>query len=380
MARRQRYRYVDFAARAQPGFRNQVVPVDAVPGLVARYGAEECYTTIFHFADEVLLYVAEHRVAGRPSIAGYDGRVWAPFVPLDIDAHPEREALPAALEVARETYRLLIERWHAPPEAVHAYFSGAKGFHLLIDTRAFGRVAPSRDLHRVFSRLRLQILRALPEAARPLFDLAIGDKVRLLRLPNTRHGGSGRYKVALDPLELMRAPVAEILALARAPRPLRRVAVAGLLPVEPVAAAPALREMMERARRGIRAERGAHPYRLGPPPAAPEAALCAARLALWQSPVPSGRRNNAAIRLASAFRLAGYTEAQTRGLLRDWNRRHRIDLPERELDGVVASAYARPYPYTFGCHDEVIREVCPFVERWQECADYRELHPRSGRT
>lgn len=31
-----RYRYVDFAARAQPGFRNHLVRVDEVPGLVER--------------------------------------------------------------------------------------------------------------------------------------------------------------------------------------------------------------------------------------------------------------------------------------------------------------------------------------------------------
>jgi hypothetical protein len=47
--------------------------------------------------------------------------------------------------------------------------------------------------------------------------------------------------------------------------------------------------------------------------------------------------------------------------------------------GVVDSAYARPYPYSYGCHDEVIAAFCPFVGRWNECEDHRELHPRSGR-
>ena len=71
---------------ALPGFRNHVVPIDEVPTLVARYGADECYASIFCFSEDILLYLAEQRVDGRPSVAGYDGKVWAPFLPLDIDA------------------------------------------------------------------------------------------------------------------------------------------------------------------------------------------------------------------------------------------------------------------------------------------------------
>lgn len=378
MGRATRYRYVDFAAQAQPGFRNHVVSVDEVAALVTQYGAVECYASIFCFADDVLLYLSEHRFDGRPSIAGYDGRVWAPFLPLDIDAHPPHAELADALDLARRAYRLLIERWQVPAAAVHVYFSGAKGFHVLIDTRAFGRVAPARDLHRVFSRLRLAVLRELPDTARELFDLAIGDKVRLLRLPNTRHAGSGLYKIALRPEVLLAGGVADIRDLAQAPQPLPRVHAAGLRPTEPVSAVPALVKLFERARRALRRERGPHPYRFAHPVAAGDA-LCAARLAMWQASVPRGNRNNVAIRLASAFRLAGYAQEQTLDLLRGWNRRQRPPLPDAEVRGVVHSAYARPYPYNYSCHDEVIRSFCPYVGHLNECEDYRQQHPRSGR-
>ena len=91
-----------------------------------------------------------------------------------------------------------------------------------------------------------------------------------------------------------------------------------------------------------------------------------------------GGRNNAAIRLASAFRLAGCDRDQTAALLHDWAARQRQPLPARELDAVVDSAYARPYPYTYGCHDEVIRAACPFAGRLGDCPDYRAGHPRAG--
>ncbi len=379
MSRQTRYRFVDFAAQAQPGFRNHIVSVNEVAALVAQHGAVECYASIFCFADDIVLYLAEHRVDGRPSIAGYDGRVWAPFLPLDIDAQPPKAGLEEALDMARRVYRLLVDRWQTPGAAVHVYFSGAKGFHVLIDTRAFGRVAPSQDLHRVFSRLRLQIISELPDAARPLFDLAIGDKVRLLRLPNTRHCGSGLYKVALVADELLTCSAAEIRELARTPRPLTRVSAAGLLPTEAVTAVPSLLPLFQRARRALRRERGPHPYRLGPLAGLPEDALCAARLAMWRNPIPRGSRNNVAIRLASAFRLAGYSRDQATELLLGWNRRQPSGLPDREIRSVVQSAYARPYPYNYGCHDEVIRSFCPYVGRLNECEDYRQRHLRSGR-
>jgi len=375
---RRRFRYVDFAAAAQPGFRNHVVSVDEVPGLVARYGADECYASIFLFSDDVLLYLAEHRVEGRPSIAGYDGKVWSPFLPLDIDGHPPA-GLADALDLGRHTYRLLTEKWELPAAALHIYFSGAKGVHLLIDVRTFGRVTPSKDLPRVYSRLRLDILRQLPDTALPLLDLSIGDKVRLLRLPNTRHRGSGGYKIALTPEELLHTPAAEIRALARAPRSLDRVTAAGLLPIDAVGSVPGMVERFQRARRAVRRARGPHPYRLGQAPVTPEEALCAARRAMWQSQIAPGNRNNVAIRLASAFRLSGCSRERTGELMETWNGRQQQPLPGRELGSVVHSAYARPYPYTFSCHDEVVRAFCPYTERLSECGDYREQHPRSGR-
>jgi len=377
MRRPPRFRFVDFAAAGQPGFRNHVVAIEEVADLVARYHAFECYASIFSFADDVLLYLTEHRVNGRASIAGYDGKVWAPFLPLDIDAGATE--LDVALDLARRAYQLLTTRWMIPEGALHAYFSGAKGFHLLIDTRVFGRVLPSRHLPAIFSRIRLDLLRSLPDSARPFVDLSIGDTVRLLRLPNTRHRESGLYKVPLSTTELLQTDIAAIRNLAQSPRPLSRVRAAGLLPAAVVGAVPQAVELFDRARRAVRRARGPHPYRPPATPAEPETALCAARQAIWQRRIPPGNRNNVAIRLASAFRLAGYTADQTRALLLAWNARLRNGLPESEIIAVVHSAYVRPYPYAYGCHDEVIREFCPYVGRLADCEDYRALHRRSER-
>lgn len=366
-----RFRYVDFAAAGQAGFRNNVVSLEEVPALVERYRAYECYASLFVFSDEILLYRAENQVEGRPSIAGYDGRVAARFLSLDIDAAAPA-VLGQALDLTRRVHHVLADRWQLGEESLHVYFSGSKGFHLQVDVRVFGRVAPSRDLHRIFSRLRLELLRELPDSARSLFDLAIGDKVRLLRLPNTRHRKSGLFKVPVSRRELMDLDAERIRSLADRPRPLERVGAGGLVPLETVRASPIAVGFFHRARRTIRRQRGPHPYRFAKAPNGPEEALCAARLEMWRSSIPPGNRNNVAIRLASAFRIGGYGRQETEALLLSWNHRQRSPLTEHEIHLVVASAYARPYPYAYGCHDEVIRSFCPFADRLDECEDRKK--------
>jgi hypothetical protein len=77
--------------------------------------------------------------------------------------------------------------------------------------------------------------------------------------------------------------------------------------------------------------------------------------------------------------VAGFRHEETLELLRAWAARQSRPLPDGEIVSVVASAFARPFPYTYGCHDEVIRAFCPYSGRLFDCADYRDQHPRSGR-
>lgn len=371
-----RYRLVDFAAVRQPHFRNHVVAVEQVPALLERYGPDDCFCSIFFFSHEVLLYQQEHRVGGRPSLAGYDGPVWAPFLPFDIDGHESARGAEQALALTQATCALLRERWRIPVEALHVYFSGSKGFHVQVDTRVFGRVAPAADLHRVFSHLRLEVARHLPEFAEARFDLSIGDKVRLLRLPNSRHSRSGLFKVALSLDELDQLTPPDIRRLAQEPRPLSRALYGGLLPALAVRSTPEAVQLMRRAR-GRARRRRPHPYLLPTPPRTLEEALCPARQAMFTGNVPVGFRNNVAIRLASALRRSGYDQGFTQQLLLDWNRRLPHPLLEREVLSVIRSAFARPFPYNYGCHDEVIRSFCPYRDSLLDCPIYRQQHARA---
>ena len=90
-------------------------------------------------------------------------------------------------ELARiDTIQLVnhLKKW-IPEDDIQIYFSGAKGFHLMLDTRVFGKTLPSKNLPLIFDSLRRHLALEIPEPFRDTVDLAIKDRVRLLRLPNS---------------------------------------------------------------------------------------------------------------------------------------------------------------------------------------------------
>jgi Primase C terminal 1 (PriCT-1) len=352
-----KYRLVDFAAHYQKGFRNHIVPIEDVAGLTERYKSYGCYCTYFFYSDEVLTYMSAQPEGATPSIAGYEGKVWAPFLPLDLD-HPE---LLPALEAAKRLSALLLERWSVDPDALQIYFSGSKGFHFMLDTRCFGRVAPSVKLPTIFDSLRRHLAQELPEPLRETIDLSIKDRVRLLRLPNTIHEKTKLYKVPIGAAELTGLSAPAIRELARAARPLNLMDATGLISNAAVEPNPNAFALFQRVgRQAARFTRKPFAYRFRrPADAAYPEFRCAGAQAIWQNNVEPGYRNNCAIRLASEFRLMGLTSDETVEKLLEWNQRNGVGLSASELESVAHSAFQHRFPYRYSCRDTILRKYCP---------------------
>ena len=208
-----RYRYVEFAAREMPHFRNLVINVKNVGRYADSYGRYNVYTSMYFYLEKVFEYMKGNIRAGRASISAYDGLIYANYLFIDIDA----KRLDAALDVARKILLCLYDKWNCGKNDVTMAFSGNKGFHIGIDTGVFGRLLPSGNLNIVFSEIRREISQicALTESERELIDFAINDRTRLWRLINTINAKSGLFKIALHPAELMRLGVDEIKGMAR---------------------------------------------------------------------------------------------------------------------------------------------------------------------
>ncbi len=364
----------DFAAHFQKGFRNNVVPIKEVPELVKKFEGYGCYATYFFFSDEILTYMSAHTVDSSPSIAGYEGKVWAPFCAIDLD-HPD---FGATVEAARLLVSLFMNRWGADPNSVQTYFSGSKGFHLMIDTRLFGRILPSKSLPLIFDAMRRHLAQELPVGLRDTVDLGIKDRVRLLRLPNTVHEKSGLYKVIISPEELALSNPEKIRGLAAKPRPLALTDETGFLSRVPVhendEAAALLKKVRQQIKRVTRKPFRYHFRR--PEDLSRLDFACAGLQTIWKSHVEPGCRNNCAIRLASELRLMGFAEGEAAEKLFEWNRINSIGLPSYELHNVIRSAYQHPYPYRYGCGDDLLRRFCS-LPNYDACQKYIASH--SGR-
>jgi hypothetical protein len=372
-----KFHFVDFAAHYQKGFRNHIVSIADVPGLVESFDRYGCYATYFFFSDELLTYMSAQ--SGSPTVSGYDGKVWAPFFPIDLD-HP---ALEPALAAARRFASLVLDRWRVDPRALQIYFSGSKGFHVMLDTRLFGRIAPSKQLPLIFDSLRRHLAQELPEPLRQTVDLAIKDRVRLLRLPNTVHEKSKLYKIILGADELQNFGADEIRARASQMRPLALTDESGFVPNVAIGQNAAAAELFRRVSGQVRKiTRKPFVYQFRRPDDLQRIEFpCAGAQAIWESHIEPGQRNNCAIRLASELRLLGLDANQAGDKLFEWNERNDIALPADEIHSVVRSAYQHRFPYRFSCRDAILRRFCPLAD-YQSCrqrvAGYRE--PRSARS
>jgi hypothetical protein len=367
-----KFNLVDFAAHYQKGFRNHIVSIDEIPALVESFQRYGCFATYFFYSDELLSYLSAQESA--PTIAGYRGKVWTPFFPIDLD-HPD---LLPALEAARHLAAFLLERWRIDSNAMQIYFSGSKGFHLMLDTRVFGKTLPSKNLPLIFDSLRRHLALEIPEPFRHTVDLAIKDRVRLLRLPNTIHEYSKLYKVIISLDELLRLSPAEIRECARTCRDLTVTDETGFLShVDVKENAPAA-QLFRQIRRQLKRLTGKpFAYRFRRPVDLNQLTFpCAALQKIWQSHIEPGYRNNCAIRLASGLRLLGLTEDEANEKLFEWNEKNGIELPAEELRNVVRSAYQRRFPYRYSCRDAILRSFCPLPD-YESCRKFVADHAAS---
>jgi hypothetical protein len=193
--------FVDYA-RGDVRYRNNVVPIRDALADARNGGSKNSYITVFRFPAEY----REH-VERFGSVGGYAGPAYADYLPFDID---REGALHQALLSARALAIALHGVYGLREDQVRYFFSGAKGFHLLVPTKLMGTVEPSPHLPAAFRAM----ARSVAETAGETIDAKIYDTNRLFRLPDTQHP-SGLWKVELTWAEFSTWTVEQVRELAR---------------------------------------------------------------------------------------------------------------------------------------------------------------------
>ncbi len=161
-------------------------------------GVPDCFTTYLRFTEDLLDYTHSNLSAttGKPSVAGYPGPALAEFLPFDFD---DKKDPGRALAEAAHFVKFWEKKYGFPPEALRIFWSGMKGVSIEVPADLFGGFEPSVDIAQ-----RLEVLAAKMTPGAKTLDTTIYEKMRLWRVPNTRHGSSGLYKVPLPPGALLK--------------------------------------------------------------------------------------------------------------------------------------------------------------------------------
>jgi hypothetical protein len=168
----------------------------------------EAYLSHFVFGEEM----EAHYAANRLSVAGFQGPCWCRWLVLDIDLRDiDRPDLALALGDARRLVAALGDRYPETSGDVPVYFSGGKGFHVLVELAH--RPPPAVE----FQRTARTFAEAIAARAGVRIDTSIYDIPDVIRLPNTRHPRTGLFKRRLDSDALFQLDVAGILDLAKHP-------------------------------------------------------------------------------------------------------------------------------------------------------------------
>jgi hypothetical protein len=148
-----------------------------------------------------------HYAANRLSVAGFAGPCWCRWLVLDID----RADLVQALADARRLVQAIHERYPEMEGEVLVYFSGGKGFHVLVMLTHNPPPAVG------FNRVARTFAEALAARAGVKIDTSVYDIAHIIRLPNTRHPRTGLFKRRIELDALFALDVPRILELAKHP-------------------------------------------------------------------------------------------------------------------------------------------------------------------
>lgn len=163
----------------------------------------EAYLSHFVFGADL----QTHYAGNRQSVAGFAGPCWCRWLVLDID----RADLADALADARRLVTALYQRYPETVGDVPVYFSGGKGFHVLVELAH--NPPPAVGFHHVARTL----AEALAAYAGVKIDTAIYDVNHIVRLPNTRHPRTGLFKRRIDSEALFKLDVPRIREHAKHP-------------------------------------------------------------------------------------------------------------------------------------------------------------------
>lgn len=307
------FKYVDVAVNGAHN-RNRLCDVNKLGDPI---GKRDTYMTYFRYPEDMLQHFKNTK-----SVKGYHGPAYTDWIPIDIDSNNINEAQDEAQRIME-----FLNDQGIDINACRFYFSGSKGFHILIPSR-MAEIQPSEDIHLRIRHMMKQIGNV---------DTSIYDKIRIFRLPNTINTKSGLYKVELYPFEL-NLQSKRILELAWEPREELEIEeeydtnefLKGLYDSYQQKEVKVFTGTTE----GVKAK------------------ICMKKM---MEGVSEGNRDNVGLRVVTHLRQSGLSKNMIWAALTEWNQSNQPSLEQEELGRIFNQGLQQ---YDFGCRDSIMQMYC----------------------
>lgn len=227
--------------------------------------------------------------------------------------------------------------YQIPNDQMKIYFSGNKGFHLIVPKEILG-VEPDKNLNGIFKTIAEQVKRY---SIHKTVDLQIYDNKRLFRIPNSINGKTNLYKIIITPEELFNLSIDQIRQMATQPRNLKLNINPIINPVANNQYRQAIKQYEQQVKQqNIKAKGFRYKKTLNVTPKCIETIL--------ENGAEEGARNVSIACLTSFYKESGKTLDEIIDLLTEWNSKNTKPTPVREMKSTIKSIFFSDK--TYGCN------------------------------
>lgn len=218
--------------------------------------------------------------------------------------------------------------YQIPSDQLRIYFSGNKGFHLVVPKEILG-IEPNKNLNGIFKTIAEQINRF---SLHKTVDLKIYDNRRLFRVPNSINSKTNLYKIMITDNELENLSINDIYDLAKQPRFMNIDINNSLNPVAHSQYLKAIDEYVkEEKTKNYKNKNFRYRNTLKVMPECIKNIL--------ENGAEEGSRNITIACLTSYYMSCGKTLQETIDLINDWNSRNNKPTPYREMIATIKSIF-----------------------------------------
>ena len=272
---------------------------------------------------------------------------------LDIDGDGMTpEGFEAVKQDALLAVHFLISKCHVPEDQVRLYFSGSKGFHIIVPPETLG-IEPSENLHHRYKSFAQYVDTFTLHYG---VDKAIYDNRRLFRITGSINSKTGLFKVPVRIDALYGMSHEAMLRYACKPKIIRWTP-----PVFCERAQEAFNEALERIQPKAIASKETKDLVFE------DGEILPCVQYLLDNGASQGNRNNTCVAIASSLMQNGHKPSEVSEMMLEWNEKNEPPLPEHEVLTTVKSAHqllvqGRGYGCTFFKDAGYCQDGCPLLK------------------